>query len=230
MNRRELNLSGMFQTLEEFLNNNLSSFEDKPLIMAFIADFKQRNKTILSLNEAQSVSTRAEFYIKAEDKKILLNNAISVSDGLKVIAAMKNDSHLKIEADVTRWELGRMRENDMLIRLKQLHTSALPYIEELIAIGVSAEVTNSLDGDTSKLMKSSPMIKNIRVKTVQATSELGELVVATNNLIRDTLDPLMLMFKNLNSTLYGEYNNARKIVDIRGGRTSKEDKEVTPEN
>ena len=230
MNRRELNLSGMFQTLEEFLNNNLSSFEDKPLIMNVIADLGQRNQTIRSLNEAQSVSTRAEFYIKAEDKKVLIDNALKVSDGLKVIATMKKDSRLKIEAEISRWDLGRMRENDMLVRLKQLYVAAQPYVDELIPLGISADIIDSLNSDSSKLMKSSPMIKNIKVKTTQATAELGQLVVDTNNMIRETLDPLMLMFKNLNPTLYGEYQNARKIIDRPGGRSTKEAAGAKPEN
>lgn len=229
MTRRELNLSSMFQTVEEFLNKNSSSFEDKPLIKAAIADLKQCNATIHSLNEAQSVSTRADFAIKAEDKKVLIDNAIKVSDGLKAIAAMKKDIRLKVEADVSRWELGRLRENDMLIRLKQLHVAAQPYLAELLTLGVEASVVDSLDGDSSKLMKTSPVIRNIKVKTRQATLELGQTVVSTNTLIRETLDPMMLPFKNLNPTLYGEYQNARKVADVQGGRPTKESTELKPE-
>lgn len=229
MNRRELNLSTMFQTVEEFLNKNSSSFEDKPLMKAAIADLKQCNATIHSLNEAQSVSTRADFAIKAEDRKMLLDNGLKVSDGLKAIAAMNKDTRLKVEADVSRWELGRLRENDMLIRLKQLHATAQPYMAELLALGVEASVVDSLDSDSSKLMQTSPAIRNIKVKTRQATIELGETVISTNNLIRETLDPMMLPFKNINPTLYGEYQNARKVADVKGGRSTKESTELKPE-
>jgi len=221
MNRRELNLFAMFQTLEEFLDKNLSSFEDKPAIMGCITELKSRNASIGSLNELQSVSTKADFAIKSEDKQLLIDTAIKISDGLKVLAATYKDTRLKIEAQVSRWDLGRLREGDLLVRLKQLYVSAAPHESELLPLGISKEEIDSLDSDTSKLMKSSPVIKNIKAKTTQATAELGQTVVDTNTFIREMLDSLMLQFKNLNSTLYGEYQNARKIVDRPAGYTTK---------
>jgi len=229
MNKRELNLSGMFQTLEEFFKKNELSFNDKPVIVNVIADLKQRNQNISILNEAQSISTRADFVIKADDKKLLINNAIKVSDGLKVIAAMNKDTRLKIEADISRWELNRSRENEIVVQLKRLFTTALPFAAELMPLGITSEIIDSLDSDTSKLMKSSPAIKNIKVKTKQATAELNQLVLETNNLIRETLDPLMLLFKILDPTLYGEYRNARKIIHVNGGRNAKSDIPITPQ-
>ena len=78
-------------------------------------------------------------------------------------------------------------------------------------------------------MQTSPAIRNIKVKTRQATIELGQTVLSTNNLIRETLDPMMLPFKNINPTLYGEYQNARKVADVKGGRSTKESTELKPE-
>ena len=221
MNRRELNLFVMFQTLEEFFETNLSSFEDKATIMGSIAELKSRNVSIRSLSELQSVSTKADFAIKSEDKQLLIDTAIKVSEGLKVLAATHKDTRLKIEAQLSRWDLGRLREGDLLVRLKQLYVSAAPHELELLPLGVSKEEIDSLDSDSNKLMKSSPVIKNIKAKTTQATAELGQTVVDTNTFIREMLDSLMLQFKNLNPTLYGEYQQARKTVDRQAGYASK---------
>ena len=222
MNRRELNLSGMFLTLEEFLTANLSSIEDKPLIMSVYADLKANNIKIRSLTELQSVSTKADFEIKSEDKQSLLDTAVKVVDGLKVMAATHNDTRLKVETKLSRWDLSRMRESDMIVRLKQLGAVAMPYAEELIQLSITMEELKSLNSDSDKLLKVTPVIKNIEGKSTQATTELGQTIVDTNKMIRETLDPLMLQFKLMNKTLYGEYLNARKVVDRSAGRAPKE--------
>jgi len=227
MNRREMNLFAMFQTVEEFFDTNLPSFKDKPVILDSITELKSSNTNIFSLNELQSVSTKADFAIKSEDKLSLIDTAIKVSDGLKVVAATHKDTRLKIEAQVSRWDLGRLREGDLIIRLKQLNATAAPYTTELLSQGILKEEIDALDTDTGKLMKSSPVIKNKQAKTTQATAELGQMVIDTNNFIRETIDALMLQFKNLNSTLYGEYQNARKIIDRPGGYSVKPESSET---
>jgi hypothetical protein len=221
MTRRELNLFEMFRTLEEFFDLNLSSFENKPAIHGCITELKSRNATIATLNGLQSVSTKADFAIKNEDKLLLIDTAVKISDGLKVLAATNKDTRLKIEAQLSHWDLGRLKEPDLEVRLRQLHATAIPYGAELLPLGITMEEIDSLDTDTDKLMKTSPTIKNIKVKTKQATTELGQTVVDTNNFIRQTIDSLMLQFKTLDATLYGEYQNARKIIDRTAGRTTK---------
>ncbi|HET7733090.1 MAG TPA: hypothetical protein VFK73_04555 [Paludibacter sp.] len=222
MNRREMNLSGTFQTLEEFLNDNLSSFDGNEPILSVIGELKIKNTKIRSLNELQAKSTEADYAVKSEDEHILIDIAIKVSDGLKVIAATRKDTRLKIEARVSRWELGRMREGDMFVRLKQLYVAALPFTQELLLLKVSKDEIDSLNIDESELDKSTPAIENVKAKTKQARAELRQVIADTNKLIRETLDPLMLQFKILNPTLYGEFKNARKIIDRAAGYAKKE--------
>jgi len=222
MNRREINLHGMLLTVEEFLIDNQSSFANKPAILSCMATLKEKNAGIESLSQAQAISTKADFLIKGDDKKSLIDTAIKISDGMKGHAAATQDTRLKVEAEISRWDMNRMRENDLVIRLKRLHEVALPLATYLLESGISQAEIDSLDTNSDKLMKTNPAIQNVKAKTTQATAEMGQTVVDTNNMLRDTLDPLMLQFKTLNATLYGEYQNARKIIDRPAGYSKKE--------
>lgn len=216
-----MNLSEMLLTLEEFLTANLSSFENKPAIMAVYEELKTKNVGIRSLNQSQSVSTEADFAIKGSSEDALIATAVRVSYGLKVIAATNKDERLQIEAKISQWDLSRMRKDDMYVRLKQLHETALPYVEQLLPLGISLAEVDSLDTDSTKLSKVKPAINNIKAKTTKATSDLGQTLTGINAVVRKTLDPLMLEFKLLNPTLYGEYLNARKINNRSAGRSTK---------
>lgn len=221
MNRKQMNLSEMLQTLEEFLTANLSSFENKPAIMSVIGQLKTKNVAIKTLSLTQSVSTEADYAVKETDEEFLIATAVRVSDGLKVIAATNKDERLQIEAKTSQWDLSHMRKDDLYVRLKQLHETALPYVEQLLPLGISPAEVDSLDTDSTKLSKVKPAINNIKAKTTKATSDLGQTLTGINAVVRKTLDPLMLEFKLLNPTLYGEYLNARKINNRSAGRSTK---------
>lgn len=222
MNRRNLNLFVTFQILEEFLNNNLSSFDGNDQILSVVGELKIKNTRIRHLNELLAKSTEADYAVKSVDEHILIDIAIKVSDELKVIAATRKDTRLKIEAKVSRWELGRMSGNEMFVRLKQLYATALPFAKELLSLGVSKDEIESLNIEEGELGKGSPAIQNVKAKTKQATAELRQTIADANALIREKLDPLMFQFKIVNSILYSEFRNIRNSIDRAAGYTKKE--------
>jgi hypothetical protein len=216
-----MNLSEMLQTLEEFLTANLSSFENRPAILAIIEQLRTSNAEIKRLNLSQSTSTKADFAIKQTDEEFLIATAVKVSEGLKVIAATNKDERLKIEANTSEWDLSRMRKDDLYVRLQQLHATALPFVNQLLPLSISQAEVDSLNTYTTKLAKVKPAINTKKAKISEATSDLGQTITEINTVVRETLDDLMLEFKLLNPTLYGEYLNSRKINNRTAGRSSK---------
>jgi hypothetical protein len=225
MNRKQMNVSEMLLTLEEFLTKNLASFEDKPAIMEVISKLKTANVEIRTLNQSQSVNTEADYAIKNTDEELVIATAVKVSDGLKVIAANTKDERLKIDAKVSQWELSHMRKSDLYVRLKQLHATALPYVAQLLSLSISQAEVDSLDTESTRLMKVKPVINTIEGKTKMATTDLADTISGILAELRDALDNLMLEFKLLNPTLYGEYLNARKINNRASGHASKTDEQ-----
>ena len=221
MDRKQINLSEMLLTLEEFLSTNLSSFQNRPAILAIIEQLRTSNAEIKRLNLSQSVSTEADYAIKGTDEESLIATAVKVSEGLKVIAATNKDERLKIEAKISQWDLSHMRKDNLYIRLQQLHATALPFVNQLLPLSISQAEVDSLDTDTTKLSKIKPAINTKIAKTTKATSDLGQTITEINTVVRETLDDLMLEFKLLNPTLYGEYLNSRKINNRAAGRSSK---------
>jgi len=223
MTRREMNLKEMLSTLEEFLVSNLSSFEAKAAILAVIDKLKAQNAEIKRLSQSQAESTEADYAIKGSTEDVLMKTAVRVSDGLMAIAATTNDVRLKIDGKVSKWELGRMREDDLYVRLKQLHIAALAHVDQLLPMGITTGEVKMLDVESDVMMKMRPSINVTKAKTTKATADLGQTITDINNVVRETLDALMLEFKLLNPTLYGEYLNARKINNRSAGRASKQE-------
>ena len=138
---------------------------------------------------------------------------IKVSDAMSAVAAATNDMELKLVANWPKSLLNRLREGDYHIKVQQVYKAALPLADKLLVWGVSADEIESLDTLSSSLQKRSPDIRNVKVVSKQASTELRDMVASLQLEVKDTLDKLMKPLNSLNPTLYGEYSNARTIVD-----------------
>ncbi len=220
MNRVEMNQFNMMLSLDQFFTNNQNLISSNPAIVAACTKLKSLIGDINSQSQVQAVSTKADSAVKADLKSSIIDTVLKVAAGMAAHAASTSDTRLKIAANITRSELKKMRDADLLIKTRATHEVALPLLEELAIWGVTKADVDALVSMADEYSTQSPDIRNLKVKTVQATTDLKTKIDETNTLIKSTLDPMMLPFKNLNPTFHGEYLNARTIIHSGGGHTA----------
>ena len=216
----EQNQFNMMQSVDKFFSNHQSQISNIPAIVAASNKLKSLIGDINSHSQVQAVSTKADSAIKADAKNSIIDNVLKVAAGMAAHAASTSDTRLKIAADITRSELKKMRDADLLIKIRAIHDAALPIVAELAIWGVTPSDVDALVSIADEYSTQSPGIRNLKAKTTQATINLKAKFDETNTLIKSTLDPMMLPFKNLNPTLHGEYLKARVIIDLGGGYTT----------
>jgi hypothetical protein len=220
MTRVEINQFNMMQSVDQFFTNNQSLISSNPAIVAACNKLKSLIGDINAESQVQAVSTKAGSAVKADVKTNITDTVLKVAAGMAAQAASTADTRLKIAADITRSELSKMRDADLLIKTRAIHEAALPLVTELAIWGVTKADVDALVSIADEYSTQSPDIRNLKVKTVQATTDLKAKFDETNTLIKNTLDPMMLPFKNLNPTFHGEYLKARAIVNLGGGHTA----------
>ena len=219
MNRTEMNQFNMMQSVDQFFTINLLLLSSNPAIGKNAARLKTLIGEINAISQVQAVSTKADTTIKADIKSSLIDGALKVAGGMSAHAAATGDTRLKMIADISFSELNKMRETDFTIKIRAIYDAALPIAEALEVWGVTQADIDGLNTGVEEFTTKSPTIRNVKAKTKQATSGLKSKFDEGNDLIKNTLDPMMLPFKNLNPTLHGEYMNARAIIDRRATQT-----------
>lgn len=214
MNRKEMNSLNMFKSLEVFLTDNSALLASYEPIVTIHNKLKLAVADIEALGKTQSIDTKTQSALKAELKESLDENVLKVTAAMSAIAAEKNDTKLRIVSNVEKSHLTRLREADYGIKIKKIYEAALPLVTELAKWGVTQDDVDFLAESANDLITRSPAIRNTRVVTKQASVEIKLKISDTNSLIKLNLDALMKPFKTLNPTLYGQYTNARKILDI----------------
>ena len=212
MNRKELDLEAMIESVVEGLDNNQSLISDKPAIVSVVTKLRANIAEVKSLKQKQAISTKADYAIKGYKREDMIENLLVVSAGVAAVGAGKNDVKLKMAGAVTESALKNMRESDLVIKGHEVFEAAMTIPSELLAWDVTQDEIDDLGDSTDSYLSQNPTIRNIKAKSVQATAEIKEKLNESYNLIKYPLDALMLPFKKINPTFYGEYQNIRLII------------------
>jgi hypothetical protein len=214
MNRKEINLLGMIESVVGGLDNNQRLLNFKPAILAVQTKLKANIADIKILKQKQAVSTKADYAIKGYKKSDMIANMLVVAAGVAAVGAEKNDVKLKLAGAVTEPALNNMRESYLVVKGHALYEVAMTIPTELLGWDVTQDEIDDLGDSTDSYLSQNPTIRNIVAKSTQATSEMKEKLNESYNLIKDPLDALMLPFKKSNPTFYGEYLNNRLIIEV----------------
>ena len=227
MTRNEMNLVNMFKTVDGFLTTNHEGLTEYPAIIASHEHLQGEIATIDELTEIQAQDTKVQTGLKGNEKVELDGVMIKVSDAMAAEAAATNDQELKMIADWPKSLLNRLREGDYHVKVQQVYKTALPLATKLAKWKVTPEEIESLNTLSTSLQKRTPDIRNVKVVSKQASTELHERISLQNTELKETLDKLMKPFSNINPTLYGQYTNARIVIDKSASQAKPKDEPTT---
>lgn len=229
MTRNEMNLVNMFKAVDWFLEANKELLKDFQPIVDSHVRLTQGLLVIEDLSEVQAKDTKVQTELKTNEKNELDRIMIKVSDAMSAVAAATNNQELKLIANLPKSLLNRLREADYYIKVQQIYKAALPLASQLLVWGVSTEEIEALNTLSGSFQKRIPDIRNVKVVSKQASTELRNKIAELNLEVKETLDKLLKPFSNLNPTLYGQYTNARSIVEKAATQTKQKDDTTTEE-
>jgi hypothetical protein len=226
MNRKEIDLLTMLESVAEGLDNNISLISDKQSIMEVHTKLKGNLVDIKLLKQKQAVSTKADYAIKEYRKEDMIANFLVIQAGVAAVGVEKNDVRLKTGSITTEADLNHMRESKLVQKGHELYELAMTVPGELSAWNVTQEEIDDLGASTDSYLDQNPTIRNIKSKSTQATTEMKAKLNESHSLIKDELDVLIVPFKKINPTFYGEYMNTRIIISHAATHPKPDDKAV----
>ncbi|MDD4990922.1 MAG: hypothetical protein PHR83_01700 [Paludibacter sp.] len=224
MKRKELDLESMIESVVEGLDNNQTLISDKPAIVAVQTKLKTNIAAVTDLKQKQAVSTKADYAIKGYRREEMTANLLVVGAGVAAVGAEKNDVRLKIIGTFTEPALNNMRESNLVVKGHEVYEAAMSIAPELLKWEVTQGEIDDLGDSTDSYLSQNPTIRNIEARSSRATAEIKARLHESYALIKDTLDPLMLPFKKINPTFYGEYEKTRIIISHAATRPKAGDK------
>lgn len=219
MTRKSINLLNMLKSVVQFYTENPNLLTDKPALQAAIEKLKAFIHQVELLEQEQVKNTKVDTALKGETKVMLINAILKVLAGVAAHAAATNDTRLKMEADVTEYDLKRMRDNSLILEAHAAHELAVAIATELVIWNVAQPDIDAVDTNSAAFDAKDPAIKNIKARTAQATTDIKAKLDEAYTFVKDSLDAMMLPVKMQDTTVYGHYQKARTIINTAGAHS-----------
>ena len=143
----------------------------------------------------------------------LVDAMLPVIYGVRALGIFTNDEELEMSIWFNRWQLMHSRDNLLASRALVVYEKAFPLRNELVKCKVTeADIVRVtvLNEEFRELM---PQPRWETVQRKGATDELRRLFKATDDLLYNVIDQVIMIFKVANPEFVERYFFARRIVD-----------------
>lgn len=217
MNNPQQNKFNMYQAVKVVLESHQPIWASLPGFSTSVDELDTNITTIASLAQAQSARSGAAAEKNAALES-LLDAAHQVAGATRAGAVVSKDAELAAKVDYSRTDLGRGRAGEVVARCRNVWSAANDNVDVLGAFGVTAGKLTTLKKKIDEYETTHPKPRQDRANTRAATRTLPDLFAATDEILNDCLDGLIVQFKESDADFYNEYFSARRIVNAPGVR------------
>ena len=177
---------------------------------------------ILGEVDVQETATTGVRTDKLAAQDVMIEQALVISGAVYAYASDVENNTLMASVSFTLSELKYVRDTISAERARVIHTQATTVVGLLVDYGVDTAMLDEFDTSIDSFLALIPAPRVAITVKKGATSNLVEDVKLADKQLKDKLDKLMPQFKTVSPDFYGQYFDARIIVNYKGG-TSKGD-------
>lgn len=203
----------MFLNTQEILDAHTDKWSGIPVMVNAKNEFDELIQRILEVNERTLSQSGAVTASKAGTLDAVVQKAVMLSGAMQAYAAFTGNVELAAKVKLTKTDITSARETDVEKTVSPVINAARKEMTNLADYGITeaqiTELETSIDDFNSMIGRP----RTIRNQAFAAISELEELVNTANDVAKQKLDNLMLLFQTTQPGFYDEYLRARTIVD-----------------
>ena len=192
-------------------------------VMTAMADMVTRLQDLTtSIQEASGVQGSPLTGIaggKRRKRIEMTNQTLAIAGDLHALAVKNGNTAMQAKCDIQPTDLNRLGDTEVAPRCQEIRDLANTNAAALVAFGVTAADITALQTaiDDYKALMTKPREAVVARKGV--TTDIGDTEDAATELLETELDKSMKKFETKNADFFGEYKNARMIIDL-GAPTS----------
>ncbi|SFD93798.1 hypothetical protein [Thermophagus xiamenensis] len=213
MNTRQNQLYRMFLNTQSVLDKFTDKWNTVPVMVQVKNQLDELIQRIQNLDQETVADSQV---VTVQKDQILEQLAIKVailSGIIRAYNALNEDTPLPENLNISKTDIIKAREADVESIVAPLIEKVRSNLENLADYGVTEEMINEVETtlDDFKALIGKP--REIRNSVFAAINSLDELFDKTSDLLKKSLDGLMLRYQLSDPVFYDEYSRARVIVD-----------------
>ncbi len=197
-----------------------------PALAEAMGQFDSIVKLIHEIYQVQQGYSASSSQLKMKEEAEMIQASIQVAAVVYAYAHTQQKPDLEVKVKVSPSSLRGMTDEELLAACRNILQIARGIVAELADYGVSEESLNLLEGDINDFAALVGSPRGEIITRSQATRELKLEFKKADDLLKNSIDKLMLMMELTQPKAYNSYRAARIIVDLKGkggGDESNED-------
>lgn len=212
MNKEQGNHFQMHLNVQGYMDEQTVVWSKIPRIVSYKNDFDAL------LTRISEVAELAQSTVAVTERKNILKKGIGakcaiLSGAMQAFAYEKGDMDLVKKVSITRSVIEKMKEQDIDASVKSMLNLLRKNLEELADYGVNEQMAIELETTLEDFNALIGKPRTLMNKKYVALDTLDKLFTETNELLKNKMDKLMLMFKETENGFYDGYERSRVIVD-----------------
>jgi hypothetical protein len=218
MNRKQLNQTGMGNTVSAYMAKNNTIWSGNVAMTATVSDLNTAIATTSGKAQMQETPTSGAEDQKQQVRHDYEDEILRIAHQLSALAAKNNDANLGAQTELTLPQLDKMSDDILENEGKRISGLATANLAALADYGIVAADVTGLNTLTTQFdgLKTAPRTA-IAGRSGQ-TKTMPTAIQSIMSILRNRLDKQMVMFKKTQPEFYAGYLSARVIID-RGGHS-----------
>ena len=217
MNAKLENKLSMYLAVQLVLDRNKTTWQGLTALADAVTEFNQHVANIPPLAQTQSTPSAGITADKAQLRAAMAQAALEVAAATHAYAKKAKNNDLAAKTKVALSHFTQGRDTVAADRARVVHAAAASVVASLAPYGVTAAKLTALAAKIDAYAASLGKPRDAVASSSTATRLLKAEFTAADALLRDQLDALVPQFAAANARFVQDYQNARIIVDSRGG-------------
>jgi hypothetical protein len=214
MRKHEENKLTMYKSVLTDLDSNKSKTDTVAAFAEPIMEFRTTVQAIESKTSQMdnAITGKTSTKLKAEDE--LIRVLLPIAAALYTYGRKQNNAEISEKVKVQESYLRRMRDTELVIKARSIHALAVANVGSLGDYGITDVKVDDLSDKIENYNTSLGQRESGTAVRSGARLSLTELFAKADDILENSLDPLMELLRETFTEFYNEYFAARVIKDL----------------
>ena len=217
MTDNQENKLSMGLVVQNVVNSNNPIWSGLPAFVSAFNDFEGIIVEILSNRVVQEADTKGVTLDKQQAEDILIAKTLTVSAGTYAYAVDNSNETLREKINYSPSNLRQARDTILRDMCQLIHNEVNAVIGDLADYGILPADLTDLQNKINLYYIAISEPREAITDRKTAKQELVILLGRFDDVLKERMDKLMIMFRDCNRLFYRQYLNARIIIDLGAG-------------
>ena len=216
MNKNQINKSRMYGSVDLVLDNHASIFDKQEALKNAHLRLKNGVIQIGQYRQVQEANTSGLTKNKTQLRNSAVAGILHFSAALRSYATLVKNEELKVKTTYRESDLKKAPDPILLDIGILLFGLANQYKDEIAKFFVGETELKEMESLLTSFKLSIPQRRAATSTSKVSTLNIHEVFKSLDQLLKEEMDVLVLLFRTTQPDFYNAYRNARRIVDYAG--------------